>query len=232
MILSYRHTSCAAGDTRFLGFPESLLVTVLVIFGCSGAVAQTISGRVIGITDGDTFTLLTDNLDQIKVRVAEIDAPEYGQPYGKRSQQALSSLIFKKEVSVDVQVNDRYGRPVGRPIVGRTDVTAEMVRIGAAWVYRTYSDDEALFALEREAKSEKLGLWGLNENEQVPPWDWRKGARDSSTGTSNLDAFSCGAKKYCKQMISCDEAKFHLNQCGLTELDGDGDGVPCEAVCR
>ena len=232
MQTGFRLPSDTTTITRQFGAMARLMVIALVICSQSSAFAQTISGRVIGITDGDTFTLLTDDFEQIKIRVAEIDAPERGQPYGSRSQDALSSLIFKKEVSIDVQVKDRYGRPVGRPIVGDTDVTAEMVKIGAAWVYRTYSDDEALYELERKAKAAGRGLWGLGEYEQVPPWDWRKGTRPSTTQNSNVAAFSCGAKKYCKQMVNCDEAMFHLRQCGLSRLDGDGDGVPCEAVCR
>jgi endonuclease YncB( thermonuclease family) len=232
MQIGSRLTSETTTVARQLGALVRLLAIALVISNASTAFAQTISGRVIGITDGDTFTLLTDDLDQVKIRVAEIDAPERGQPYGSRAQEALSKLIFKKEVSIDVQVVDRYGRPVGRPIVGDTDVTAEMVKIGAAWVYRTYSDDEALYELERKAKAAGRGIWGLSEYEQVPPWDWRRGTRPSTTQNSNVDAFSCGTKKYCKQMVSCDEAMFHLRQCGLSRLDGDGDGVPCEAVCR
>ena len=45
--------------------------------------------------------------------------------------------------------------------------------------------------------------------------------------------FSCAGKKTCKEMTSCAEAKFYLNQCGLTSMDGDSDGIPCEVEhCR
>ena len=187
---------------------------------------------MVGITDGDTFTLLTSDNEQIRIRVAEIDAPERAQPYGNRSRQALSSLIFNKAVSVDVQVVDRYGRPVGRPIVGSKDITAEMIRIGAAWVYRTYSDDQALYDLERSAKANGVGIWGLDEYERVPPWEWRKKSRAAAPGYTELEAFKCGEKTYCREMINCDEARFHLRACGLASIDGDGDGVPCDALCR
>ena len=152
--------------------------------------------------------------------------------YGNRSRQELSRLIFGEDVSVEIQVVDRYGRPVGRPVVENMDVTEEMVRTGAAWVYRTYSDDENLYALEREAKANRQGIWGLDEYERVPPWDWRQGKRNASTSESPAEPFQCGIKTYCREMVSCDEARFHLRQCGLTRLDGDGDGVPCEALCR
>lgn len=43
---------------------------------------------------------------------------------------------------------------------------------------------------------------------------------------------SCGGKSTCGQMASCSEAMFYLNSCGVSRLDGDGDGVPCESICR
>ena len=163
----------------------AVIVSALLHLLVAGTVhAQTLQGRVVAITDGDTFTLLTDDKEQVRVRVAEIDAPERGQPYGDRSRQELSRLIFGEDVSVEIQVVDRYGRPVGRPVVGNMDVTEEMVRTGAAWVYRTYSDDENLYALEREAKANRQGIWGLSEYERVPPWDWRQGKRNASTSES------------------------------------------------
>src|SRR5690606_27043811 len=138
--------------------------------------SQPIEGRVIRITDVDTFTLHTPDQRQVRIRVAEIDAPERGQPYAARSRQQLADLIFEKEVTVPIQVVDRYNRPVGRPMRGDTDVTVEMIRAGAAWVYRSYSDDVELYELERAAKAERRGLWGLPEFERVSPCDYRNGA--------------------------------------------------------
>jgi endonuclease YncB( thermonuclease family) len=208
------------------------IAALLLLTVASIAMAETIEGRVIGITDGDTFTLLTPDLREVKIRVAEIDAPERGQPYATRSRQQLAKLIFRQEVILDVQVVDRYGRPVGRPMVGGVDVTVEMIRSGAAWVYRTYSDDGALYELERTAKAERRGLWGLPEFERVSPWEHRNGSRAEKRNADAVPAFQCGLKTYCREMVSCSEARFHLESCGLTRLDGDGDGVPCEVICR
>lgn len=209
-----------------------LIAAILLLAVASIAMPQSIEGRVVGITDGDTFTLLTPELREVKIRVAEIDAPERGQPFATRSRQQLAKLIFQQQVTVDVQVVDRYGRPVGRPMVGDMDVAVEMIRSGAAWVYRTYSDDEELYELERTAKAERRGLWGLPEFERVSPWEHRNGSRAEERSFDAAPAFQCGLKTYCREMVSCSEARFHLETCGLARLDGDGDGVPCEAVCR
>jgi endonuclease YncB( thermonuclease family) len=207
-------------------------LAALLLSVAGAAMAETVEGRVIGITDGDTFTVLTPDLRQVKVRVAEIDAPERGQPYATRSRQQLADLLFHKDVTVHVQVVDRYKRPVGRPIVGNVDVTVEMIRTGAAWVYRSYSDDIELYELERTAKAERRGLWALPEFERVRPWEYRNGGSSKSRHADAAPAFQCGSKSYCRQMVNCREARFHLESCGLTRLDGDGDGIPCEAICR
>lgn len=209
-----------------------LILAFVLLLNCTTSVAQTLTGRVVGITDGDTFTLLTSDSKELKIRVADIDAPERGQPYRDRSRQALSGLIFKKYISVEVQVVDRYGRYVGRPFVGDDDISAEMIRIGAAWVYRRYSKDDSLFELERIARAKKVGLWRLDEYERVAPWDWRNGEREKTVETSGRAVYQCGVKSDCREMVSCDEAKYHLRKCGMTRLDGDGDGIPCEALCQ
>ncbi len=139
------------------------------------------TGRAIGITDGDTFTLLTGDKQQIKIRLAEIDAPESAQPYGNRSKQALSGLIFGKDVQVAVQTIDRYGRTVGRPYVGELDVCEEMIRSGSAWVYRQYVVDKDLFEIESEAKTALRGLWSLpNTSESLPGIGDEENARQPS----------------------------------------------------
>ena len=191
-----------------------------------------IYGTVVGITDGDTLTLLTPEKKQVKIRLAEIDTPERGQPYGSKARQALADLTFQKDVAVLYVDTDRYGRTIGRIYVGEVDVSAELVHSGAAWVYRQYSTDPSLLDLEKEAKAAKRGLWGLPEAQQTEPWLWRRGKRRPTKTTINAKPFTCGTKTYCREMTSCKEAYFYLKECGLTRLDGDGDGIPCEMLCR
>lgn len=204
--------------------------------------AESYQGLVVGISDGDTFKLLVTGNKQIRVRLAEIDTPESAQPYGSKARQELSGLIFGKTVTVNVEDTDRYGRTVGRVSADGIDVNAEMIRRGAAWVYRQYVKDQSLFGLEEEAKQEKRGLWNLPESERVPPWEWRLTGHSKSTTQAKKTisktpqksegGFTCAGKRICGQMTSCAEARFYLEQCGLSRLDGDHDGVPCESICR
>ena len=170
----------------YIGSMPRLLLLLCLIAAAHCSAAE-LSGRVIGIADGDTFTLLTAGKQQIKIRLAEIDAPESGQPYGNKSKQALSGLIFGKDVRVAVQTKDRYGRTVGRPYAGDLDICAEMVRIGAAWAYREYLIDRSLLTLESDAKSAERGLWSLSEAKNMPPWQWRRqGNQDAAPEGCNI----------------------------------------------
>jgi endonuclease YncB( thermonuclease family) len=153
------------------------LAALLLLFAQGVASAETIRGRVVGITDGDTLTVLVEGRRQVRIRLAEIDTPERRQPYGDRSRQALSALVFRKPVRVIVVDTDRYRRIVGRVHQGTVDVNAEMVRRGAAWVSLRYSRDPSLPLLQAEAQRARRGLWALPEADRVPPWEWRAARR-------------------------------------------------------
>jgi endonuclease YncB( thermonuclease family) len=204
----------------------------LLLFLWGRAYAQVYEGKVVSVLDGDTLIVLTPEKRQIKVRLVEIDAPEKSQAYGQRSKQSLSELVFGKQIRVKQQDRDRYGRVVGRVYVGGLDINAEQVKRGMAWVYRKYARDQALFSLEQEAKNVKRGLW--SDPHTIPPWEYRHdGKRIGSAQAREKTAaekskvpvgLSCGAKRYCKEMTSCEEARFYLTQCRLRRLDSDGDG--------
>jgi endonuclease YncB( thermonuclease family) len=199
------------------------------------AAAPEPAGRVVAVADGDTLTLLRADRSQQRVRLAEIDTPERGQPYSRRSREALAALVAGKQVRLQPVTVDRYGRSVARIYVGDLDVNAALVRQGAAWVYREHAREPLLYELEREARAQRRGLWALPEAQRVPPWEWRKRATSPAprldlVPTSVTSA--CGTKTYCREMTSCAEARFHLEHCKRTRLDGDRDGVPCETLCR
>ena len=217
-------------------FLKTLLLILIILFSRCNSYSQEqeSSGKVVGITDGDTFTLLTSDKQQIKIRLSEVDAPENDQPFVTRSKQVLSDLIFSKDVLVVQDDIDQYERPVCQVYVGNTHVNRKMVQEGMAWVYRNYLKDKTLLQDEQAAREAKRGLWSLPSTEQVPPWEWRKRKRAASSKEpkANNPQFKCGTKQYCKEMASCEEAKYYMEHCGLTRLDGDGDGIPCEALCQ
>ena len=107
------------------------LLLALLLLPAVPALADTLSGRVVAIADGDTLTVLTEGREQVRVRLSDIDTPERRQPWGTRARERLSELAFGQEVRVTVRDTDRYGRVVGRVWAGTTDLNAAMVRDGA-----------------------------------------------------------------------------------------------------
>lgn len=157
----------------------SAVFTACFIF-VSIAHAETIAGKIVAVSDGDTVTLLTSENQRIKIRLVEIDAPEKGQPYGQESKKALSNLVFDKTVSVESSKQDKYGRSLGRIYIGDVDVNLEQVRTGAAWAYTQYLTDDNIRQAEIKARNAKLGLWSLQADQIVPPWEWRHGGKNRS----------------------------------------------------
>ena len=161
------------------------LIFLLVVFFFNGNTinASEIEGLVVHIADGDTLTILTASKKQVKIRLAEIDAPERKQPFGNKAKTLLANLTFQKEARIEVAGLDRYGRSIGRVFIKNTDINAELVNQGMAWVYRKYSNDQGLINLESLAKRAKRGLWSVDN--PIAPWEWRKGHRNDASGTTN-----------------------------------------------
>ena len=133
---------------------------------------------VVGISDGDTLTDRCDTptgVESIKVRLAEIDAPEKAQPFGNRSKQHLSDLCFQKQAVVRPHTKDRYGRTVDHVACDGTDAGTGQVRAGMAWVFDRYVVDRGLYLLQDEARIAARGLWA--DTEPVAQWDWRAQSR-------------------------------------------------------
>ena len=230
------------------------LTTSLAIFICGlfislNLLAKDLEGKIVGVSDGDTATMLVESPNgklTVKIRLAQIDAPEKSQPWGQKSKQALSDLIYGKTIRAEVETKDRYARVVANLYDGNTWINERMVANGHAWMYRQYSSSPQIAQAESHAKENRLGLWSLPEAERVPPWEWRRGNKANSPLPPSTQAqqpaqvsssainynSSCGSKRTCSKMTSCDEAKFYLLQCGVKTLDKDGDGVPCENLCK
>lgn len=154
------------------------LIPALIVLGLSVAFSASadFTGRVIGVADGDSITVLRDR-EQVKVRLVDFDAPEKAQPFGNRSKQTLEVLVKGREVKVVERGRDRYERTLARVYRGDVDVNAEQVRLGMAWVFRRYSSETDLDASEAEAKKHKRGLW--RDPDPMPPWEWRKAKKAS-----------------------------------------------------
>jgi micrococcal nuclease len=150
-----------------------------------------IHGRVVGVTDGDTLNVLVANQKPLRVRLAFCDAPEKKQAFGSRAKQAMSELVFGKEIDLRPHAIDRYWRTVAQVDVDGKDVGLEMVRQGMAWVYELYIVEasqeiqETYQKAQEEAKADRLGLW--SDPNAIPPWIFRDlaKARQEQTIASN-----------------------------------------------
>lgn len=182
-------TSVKAGRPRLQrqvvrGIASALFLIALVLGAPASARAETLQGLVVAILDGDTLAVLDANKAQHRVRLAGIDAPEKGQPFGHRSKEGLSDLAYNQQVSVEWHKVDRYGRIVGKVLVNGRDVNLAHVASGLAWHYVAYAKEQApadrrLYAeTEVRARERRLGLW--QEPAPVAPWDYRRARRDGA----------------------------------------------------
>lgn len=151
---------------------KTLIISILLVLPTLLS-AQVLSGKIVKIADGDTFTLLVNNHDQVKVRLDGIDAPEKKQAFGNKAKQYLSSMIWGTPVTVKVLKKDRYGRSIGKVSTSRfKDVNLEMIKAGYAWHYKEYNDDKTYASAEVSARKNKKGLW--QDKNPVKPQDFRK----------------------------------------------------------
>jgi endonuclease YncB( thermonuclease family) len=148
-------------------------LALLGLLAAGGALAvEVCRGRVVGVTDGDTMTILCDGRPTA-VRLHGVDAPEKGQAFGAQAKHFVSSQAFGRTVFVSQRGMDRYGRTIGNVALpdGR-DLGQELVRAGYAWWFRRYAADARIATLENAARAERRGLWA--DPHPVPPWEWRR----------------------------------------------------------
>jgi micrococcal nuclease len=136
--------------------------------------------QVVGIADGDTMTLLVDRRP-LKIRLANIDAPEKKQPFGQRSKESLSNLCWGKDATYQAQTIDKYGRTVAVVTCGGVEANRAQVERGMAWVYAKYNADLSLPKVMAAAKASGKGLWV--DKAPVPPWEFRHPAKTPSDST-------------------------------------------------
>ncbi len=154
----------------------------------SGVQAETFTAKVIVVMDGDTVMVLRGcgrmepeapgtrppcrGNRKIKVRMANIDAPEKAQEFGEQSRESLLEMVGKKQVHIETQAVDQYGRIVGLIGVDGRSVNQEQVRRGMAWENSHYHADKTYVSLQSDARQARRGLWA--QASPQPPWKWRK----------------------------------------------------------
>lgn len=161
------------------------LLTLVVACQAFSSSLVSFEGKVVGVTDGDTITVVVDEPCRAnercskgkrsrQIRLAEIDTPEKNQPYGNVAKKALSDAVFGRIVLVEDTGERTYKRIVGQIYLDGEWINHQLVRGGHAWVYRKYLQHPELLSAETTARLEGIGLWRLPESQRVEPWNWRR----------------------------------------------------------
>jgi endonuclease YncB( thermonuclease family) len=153
----------------------------LISINC-GLSAGTIQGKVVAVADGDTITVLDATNTKHKIRLQGIDAPEKAQAFGQKSKQSLHQMVHSKQVSIEFQKKDKYGRTVGKVVHNGNDICLEQLKLGMAWHYKQYESEQskedsiAYQQAELAARDQALGIW--KDKNATPPWEFRKQTRN------------------------------------------------------
>lgn len=165
--------------SRIMAFgARAKFVFAVAFLFSNSAYADTMTGRVVGGSDGDTLTLIDATNFQHTIRLAGIDSPEKAQPFGQVCKQSLSDLAYDRTVQINWNKLDRYGRAIGKVLVNGQDVNLEQIKRGCAWHYKQYQNEQALedrlgyAKAQDKARAAKVGLW--IEGGAIPPWEWRR----------------------------------------------------------
>lgn len=185
------------------------------------------SGKVIGVTDGDTLKVLV-NKDTVKVRLEGIDAPEAGQSYGKKAKEALAELTAGKTVTVKKTGTDRYERTLGIVIVGEVDANAKLIEDGWAWHFKKYNDEERLAKLEDAARKAKRGLWA--DEKPLAPWDYRTRQKTTEIAPEEAKVQKMSYWLNTSSGVRHNQRCEHFQKTKRGRLCGANEGKPC-GIC-
>lgn len=212
-----------------LRFQRALCASVAFLLSALLIQGAEIAGKVVGVSDGDTITLLSADKEQFKIRLFGIDAPESNQAFGSKAKQFTSEQCFGKSVTVQEEGKDRYGRTIGVVLLpGGTNLNLSILRNGYAWWYRDYAKNEKEYqAAETEAREAKRGLWA--EKNPVPPWDFRKNKGSESEKPKATE------EKSLSHWLTTSSGKRHNSSCRYFKnskgrASGPNEGVACK-IC-
>lgn len=174
---------------------KKIIISLIAILIMIPAFCFAIEGKAVGVSDGDTITILTQEKQQIKVRLYGIDCPESHQDYGQKAKQFTSGLVFGKTVDLETVDQDRYGRSVGVVKVEGKTLNEELLKNGFAWFYGQYCKRPECGQwkqYEEQARSSNTGLWAGKD--PVAPWDFRHGNKAGQERKEDLNTSSSPAK--------------------------------------
>ena len=163
-----------------------LLLFLFISISSLSTAASSFTGQTIDVADGDTITVLNQNNESVKIRLAGIDTPEGAQVYGNQATQFTVSKVSGKRVRIFPETTDRYGRTVALVLINGENLNEQIVASGNGWVYRKYCTADYcndLWNLEETARDAQVGLW-KDKNPQ-PPWEWRAEHRNGKGSGSN-----------------------------------------------
>lgn len=197
---------------------------------------------VSSVIDGDTIQVIIDNKKET-LRLIGIDTPETVDPrkpvqcFGKEASAKAKSLLSGKSVRLEADPTqgerDKYQRLLRYVFLeDGTNFNKLMISEGYAheYTYNTPYKYQSEFKMaQKEAEASKVGLWADNA---CPTGTPQPTSSTSGGSSGSSGGFTCAGKTTCGQMASCAEAQFYLNTCGVSRLDGDKDGVPCESLCN
>lgn len=155
-------------------FPLIFFLVSLVISTSAHSSSSSFTGRTIDVADGDTITVLNQNNESVKIRLAGIDCPEGSQINGDKAKQFTLSKVSGKRVRIQPETIDQYGRTVGIVLINGENLNEQIVSHGHGWVYRKYCTADYCndwLKLEETARDARIGLW--EDKNPQPPWDWR-----------------------------------------------------------
>lgn len=143
------------------------------------------TAEVVRVSDGDTVTVVFQKGKiRKRIRLATIDAPEFNQPFGKKSRKSLSDLVFKKKVQILSTDTDKYGRMVAEIFVGDRNINVEQIKRGLAWHYKFHAKSQSYekrliySQAEKSARRKRLGLWQLAN--PISPWEFRRNGKNNN----------------------------------------------------
>ncbi len=220
---------------------KHILTLIPVLFGLYTANAETLTAKCKHVFDGDSFAVIAEGeTEETEIRLYGIDAPEKGQDYAKQAREKLIKLVRNKQVRIEVQGVDDYGRKIGKVYVGKTYVNLEMVKAGLAWYYEHHAKEaKDLKKAQSKARKAQKGLW--KDESPINPKDWRRDhatAHEKKAGSPPDIATEGNYSGICTKvkdgeefiLTTADGKELHIYLNGTDAPEQEQDAAACKAA--